>query len=396
MKTQQNLKNSVLSAILILGSLMTILGCNETETAQSSDNNTAEIDTNTQQPPSYQSSEMNYPRANHQAVKLNDGKVFVFGGIYDSMINPKLTEIYDPADNSWSAGPDLVNDRSFGHGVLLPDGNVLIAGGSSLAIEIFNPVDNTIVQVGSFAHSRNGASFTLLKNGDVLVAGGATGVSPFPFFDDAEIFDYRNNSLRPTFRSMGFARAGHSAVLMSSGDVLIFGGVNRSNLVQATLVFNHGSEGFYSTNSLREMRFDLLSFSLPSGEILAVGGSKFVNGSVEVINSAESFGSYGAFDFDPNLPHGFFGAAGAQLSDGTPLVTGGDNFSNDFGNDSIYLYDLAQKKFILVGQMNQARKQHTLTVLDDGSALVTGGWGRIGNLKSAERFVPNSAGVVLQ
>ena len=39
------------------------------------------------------------------------------------------TEIFDPATNSWSPGPDLAEPHAYHSAILLPDGRVLLIGG---------------------------------------------------------------------------------------------------------------------------------------------------------------------------------------------------------------------------------------------------------------------------
>jgi hypothetical protein len=333
----------------------------------------------------FAASETLYPRSGHTAVKMADGQVLVFGGLNEPMINPAKTEIYDPASNVWAAGPDLIaGDRTNGKGLLLADGRVLILGGSRLEIEVYDPADSLFHVIGSFAHSRNGASFTLLQNGEVLILGGVS--SGMTFYRDGEIFDPDTNSLRPIFNLMATPRATHTATLMPSGDVLVTGGVFNSQVLRTTEVFNHNSEGMVTTNALAEGRFDHYAFLLPNGNVLAVGGSKLVSGVVQALDSVESYMSYGAFETLPALPQKIYEAAVAQLSNGAPVLTGGDEVTNGNGADSIYTYDLSSRSFILSGHLAATRKNHTLTVLDDDSILVVGGWVGGASSKSAERL----------
>jgi hypothetical protein len=381
MNKHSQINNSLLSLLLGVAS-MSLVSCKTNEVTQlTSDAGKIEA---SKLPSTLENSEMFYPRAGHTAVKLNDGRVFVFGGLNEPSVDSAITEIFDPITNAWSLGPNLLfGDRGIAHAVLLPDGRVLIAGGTKLELEVFDPITNLITQVGSFAHSRNGASFTLLKNGDVLIAGGTTGDFPFTFFNDAELFDYKTESLRPAFNTMDYGRAGHTATLLPSGNVLIAGGSSGQVLTPTTILFNYSSEGFMSTNPLRQRRLDHFAFLLPNNEVLVAGG---INNQTQVINLVETYHTYQAFEFDSDQPHGFYGAAAGQLFDGTPVITGGDNKTNEFGNNSIYIYNFAQNEFVMIGQMAQARGRHTLTVLDDDSILITGGWGKDTSLKSVERF----------
>jgi len=147
-----------------------------------------------------------------------DGKVLLFGGSaanaaggvrllqaephpvtgsvpFDSIENTtdsKTSEILNTlgATPSWTAGPTLKQGRINGHGVILPNGKVLIFGGHdnykwnsktdssptnpSLESELFDPATNTTNAMASLNHPRMyHSAAVLLPDGTILVAGGA-------------------------------------------------------------------------------------------------------------------------------------------------------------------------------------------------------------------------------
>ena len=80
---------------------------------------------------------MQYPRSGATITALSDGRALVAGGTA-RISSPfqrgegelvSFTEIYDPATNAWSPGPELQQPRSHHNAVALPDGRVLITGG---------------------------------------------------------------------------------------------------------------------------------------------------------------------------------------------------------------------------------------------------------------------------
>ena len=85
-------------------------------------------------------------RTEAAATLLPNGKVLIAGGSFLSS-----TELYNPATNTFAAGPSMSAGRSFPTATLLPNGKVLIAGGSfnisssgALATaELYDPVANT-------------------------------------------------------------------------------------------------------------------------------------------------------------------------------------------------------------------------------------------------------------
>jgi Kelch motif len=119
---------------------------------------------------------MRVPRHKLGAALLPDGRVLVVGGsdtrdwrgMYSS------TEIYTPASGRFSPGPEMKFKRfKLPEGVLqLEDGRVLIAGGSAQP-EIYDPASSTLVT--SSGETLDGfffSSATLLRNGEVLLVGG--------------------------------------------------------------------------------------------------------------------------------------------------------------------------------------------------------------------------------
>ncbi len=81
------------------------------------------------------------PRQGHSLTVLPDGRVLAAGGdeFFESIAvqaGKGTTEIFDPASNAWTQGPDLEEPRSAHSATLLPDGSVLLAGGITLNQEI--------------------------------------------------------------------------------------------------------------------------------------------------------------------------------------------------------------------------------------------------------------------
>ena len=78
---------------------------------------------------------MSQRRSNHTLTLLTDGRVLAVGGVNatdndDYAVLP-TTEIYDPATNTWSPGPELSQPRASHSATLMPDGSVLLTGGIS-------------------------------------------------------------------------------------------------------------------------------------------------------------------------------------------------------------------------------------------------------------------------
>jgi Kelch motif/Galactose oxidase, central domain len=74
---------------------------------------------------------MNVPRESAAAVVLANGTVLMTGGYEGVTATPYLasTEIYQPSTNTWTLGPNMNTGRAYQTATLLPNGQVLVAGG---------------------------------------------------------------------------------------------------------------------------------------------------------------------------------------------------------------------------------------------------------------------------
>jgi hypothetical protein len=129
------------------------------------------------------------PRQMHTATLLTNGKVLVAGGctMYPSTLPYASAEIFDPVTGVWSSTGSMAAARYNHQSVLLPNGKVLVSGGSnassSLASsEIYDPATGAWSPAGSMSVSRSSTALTLIPNGRVLIGGGSGG-NTSEFFD---------------------------------------------------------------------------------------------------------------------------------------------------------------------------------------------------------------------
>jgi N-acetylneuraminic acid mutarotase/tRNA A-37 threonylcarbamoyl transferase component Bud32 len=147
-------------------------------------------------------------RLDHTAVLLKDGRVLVAGGSNSQNGGTYLAsaELFDPAAASWSPAPSMSGPRSGHTAALLPDGQVLVAGGrdadSSLSsAERYDPAANTWTQAGTLAAARWLPASALLPDGRVLISGGRVGNSSLAF---AEQYDPARNDWSGEGQSVTF------------------------------------------------------------------------------------------------------------------------------------------------------------------------------------------------
>ncbi|MET0502941.1 MAG: kelch repeat-containing protein [Candidatus Binatia bacterium] len=187
---------------------------------------------------------LNTERYRHTATRLPDGKVLVAGGYNSSFLSLNGAEVYDPATGTWSGTGTLNTNRTDHTATLLPNGNVLVAGGYNVSgnrfspltnSELYDPVTGTWSATGALSVARSNHTATLLPNGKVLVAGGEIyGVFPSLSLNSAELYDPATGTWSVT-ANLNFPRRGHTATVLSDRRVLIAGGDNQGTLASAEL-----------------------------------------------------------------------------------------------------------------------------------------------------------------
>lgn len=210
--------------------------------------------------------ELSVPRGGPKAAKLASGKILVMDGAGST------TEIYDPGSASFSASGSLMDYRSnYAIGVM-PDDRVVIAGGYAsehvLAMEVRDPLTGLWSSPASLIHGRMDPSVTSLPDGRVLIAGGYTG----QVGSVSELFDPSAMSVSTT-APMSFTRFQHTANLLQSGNViLIGGGVSDAEEGDAVLHYDVAADLWRTADRLPDERRRHTSTLLPNGDVLVAGG----------------------------------------------------------------------------------------------------------------------------
>jgi len=165
---------------------------------------------------------MNLARSGQAAMLLADGQVLELGG-NNSLAAEQSADLYNPATGKWTLIGNLNPRGIFGYSaVLLPDREVLVAGGRALggpmtnSAALFNPSTGTWTPTTSMSTAREGCLLILLSNGKALAAGGDTNFSE-P--STAELYDPATRTWTPT-GSMTGSFNGYTAILLGGGEVL--------------------------------------------------------------------------------------------------------------------------------------------------------------------------------
>jgi len=235
---------------------------------------------------------MSIARAWHTATLLSNGTVLVAGGLGDVNNNysgsiTATAEIYDPAAGTWTLTSSMSTARYIHKATLLPNGTVLVAGGSPVtpdgegnggaavtSAEIYDSVAGTWTLTGSMIAARSNYTATLLPNGTVLVAGGGASLSGGPIAS-AEVFDPSAGTWTLT-GNMTTARWQHTATLLPNGTVLVAGGdgecCNGAALSSAE-VYNPTAGAWTVTGSMALPRAWQTATLQSNGTVLVAGGT---------------------------------------------------------------------------------------------------------------------------
>jgi hypothetical protein len=358
---------------------------------------------------------MSVPRVGHSATLLLNEQVLIAGGAGTSASGDAwdTAELYDIEVGEFIPAGRMTTPR-FGHtATLLPDGKVLIAGGSPTtnyrpgtmvlaSCEIYDPWTNTFTPASPLTVTRMAHTATLLNNGRILIAGGLgtwAGSGSNSGIDTrwagAELYDAVTHTSVPT-GNMTTERFDHTAELLPDGRVLVGGGAGREDgpLIdlevydpasgtfrvgaRAACLTAHPGCGYYSSASVGPRITGLL----PNGSVLA--SMNHYDGPTTEARIYDpvtnTFGSAATMRAPRNV-------TAALLSSGLVLVTG---YALGSGSPGADLYDPASGAFLPAGEMLAPREGHTATWMTNlGGVLIAGGTQRTSAaLASAELYLP--------
>jgi hypothetical protein len=338
---------------------------------------------------------MTTARSLHSATLLPNGQVLIAGGASTSSGILASAEVYVPDADTFRSVGKMTTARRMHTATLLQDDKVLIVGGygergALASAELFDPVGDTFSATGNLSTARGGHTAILLPTGKVLIIGGY-GVGTYPDVAPAELYDPASG----TFSSAGayIGRGGCDfcapSILLADGTVL-FPGQYPAQL------YDPRSDAFSPSGMM--ISDQSAGVALTNGKVLFAGGAPIGrSSSAELYDPVtHTFASTGNMAWRRVwhtltwLPNGMVLAAGGE----TDSCTGnGCGFAGSVA--SAELYDPSTGTFFPTGSMATARSTHTATLLRDGRVLVAGGvsYGGIGifggSLASAELYTPD-------
>ena len=301
-----------------------------------------------------------------------------------------LVDLYDPAAGTFTPfAADGFTERVYHAAGATTDGGVLFAGG----LGKFGPLDDIYkidsqhaASIGKLPGPRWGAAAATLADGTLLVVGGYTssdGLGGGTLAPDAVLVAPDGSS---TTIALPTPRAFAVATLLGDGTVLVTGGSDDMGPRQDALLYSPATQSFAPPSSSSGARATMLSprvghtaTLVPSGAVFLFGGN---DGRASVADAELWSPDAGGFVDTPpfNLPSRQRAAA-AALADGTVVLVGGESSPQPMSIPSPVLDTIVFQPAPTgaAGTLGYdrggtpARAEATATTLRDGSVLYVGG-----------------------
>ena len=179
---------------------------------------------------SLQAGGLQIARSGHTAIRIDERRVLIYGGVSNDGVSAAPPEIYDPvtsASTLLTPSETGVRMRHVAH--TMRDGGVLVIGGEDFdgqplaSVLRFDPASGTFSAFMNLATPRVGLGVGRLSDGRVVVIGGVISLSSGDVTATSELIT------APTQRrdgpNLSIARQGHTVTALSNGRLLIVGGL---------------------------------------------------------------------------------------------------------------------------------------------------------------------------
>ena len=334
-----------------------------------------------------------YWRGNPAAAVLGNGRVLIVG-------NEQPAEIFDPVTSliALTTG-SMLRTRHEATATLMPNGNVLIVGGSywdgthtvtPATTEIYNPATGTFTAGAALPSGRTQHRATLLTNGRVLITGGSLIDGSFNTqgVANAWLLD-SGGSLIASLATAG-SRYNHSATLLADGRVLVAGGWGLSPTPASASAEIYdpsaGANGTFAATTSPMLTWSgehtatLLTTGPRAGQVLIAGGGAgypALRTASEFFNPATS-----SFAAAPALLESRLNLSATALADGRIVFAGGQiDWATNENGSSIEIYDPVSNTFSSAGDMRVDRTRHVAELISGGRVMF--GFGHSQTLSAA-------------
>lgn len=346
---------------------------------------------------------LNTARFLHQALRLQSGQVLITGGA--NFASLAGAELFDPATDSFYDLGNMLMPRQAHTTTLLANGWVLIAGGSpdfqslvaSNTAELFDPDAGQFFDAGTLVHARERHGATLLPNGQVLLAGGHASDNVL----EAELYTLPTPLPTPDGGTgsaqivpQRFVHSGHSESTLLDDRVLIVGGNSKPftdfarDASRNAEIYNPTTRRFSYTGNLQAARVLHTATRLDDGRVLVTGGEQ--SGTNSLATAEIYTPSTGRFTYTRAMADRRQAHTATRLSDGRVLIVGGYDGVTRTALASTEIYDPVLDLFTPGRPLSVPRQLHTATLLRNGMVLIAGGLSNDGVTTRAELYDPST------
>jgi hypothetical protein len=255
---------------------------------------------------------------------------------------------------------------------------LLSLGLSVIGVQSSSGDPSTFSGTGSLATARYAHTATLLSSGKVLVAGGVDATNT-PIAS-AELYNPATGDWSATGSATAFFT---TATLLLNGKVLVVGGGSGS-----AQLYDPTTGSWSATGSLTPSRVKHTATLLPSGKVLVAGGFDTNGNDIALAELYDP--ATGSWHITGGLATARDGHTATLLPSGKVLVAGGGiDAPGGQALASAELYDPATGDWSETGNLATSRGGHTATLLQSGQVLVAGGGNR-NFLATAELYDPTT------
>jgi hypothetical protein len=214
-------------------------------------------------------------------VVLPDGRPFVMGGTlqYDPFHGELKTATYDPSTNTFTNQQAMAHGRWYPTGTVLGDGRAMIfsglneTGGTNSSVEFYSASSGWSAAFAAPWTPPLYPRMHVLPNGNVFYSGATTGSSIF----NPSTHTWTTNV---AFTNYSGTRTYGSSVLLPltpannyAPKVIIMGGGNPSTSTSELIDLSAATPKWVNGPNMSQPRIEMNATILPSGQILALGGS---------------------------------------------------------------------------------------------------------------------------
>ncbi len=326
--------------------------------------------------------QLNVGRQGHAATALNDQRVLITGGFTLLGSTTDSAEVFlEGLEQFVELGGRMTVGRASHTATRLADGRVLITGGwietgaggnaTTATAELFNPVTDTFSSTGVMSTERADHAAALLPDGRVLITGGSRLEGSFlRDLETAEIYDPTTGLFTALVQTMTHTRSTHGMVDNGLGQIVLGGGSDADRRHDWYDVASGLFEDL-GAGASDQGRFGPALAAFDSGGVVIAGGdllgtvmyvstSGFVQNTGSGLNRARSYATAVRIGIEQILVAGGidFSRGGFIEASCDVIVEGGIGGSNTFATDV---------------RLGTGMAHHTATVLPSGNILFCGG-----------------------